>query len=142
MSPSEWAEILKILGDLVIAFIAGVGGFFVSRQLSKSTIKKTDSEAKKQEADAAKELTDTVLLLMKPLRDEIERLSKRLDETDVELPETKAELCTTQEKLQIYVRGVRVLIAQLKKLEIDPEWIPPENNENKDEKKRNPKSSP
>ena len=68
MSPSEWAEILKILGDLVIAFIAGVGGFFVSRQLSKSTIKKTDSEAKKQETDAAKELTDTVLLLMKPLR--------------------------------------------------------------------------
>jgi TolA-binding protein len=151
MTPEEFeliVRIIKIIGELILAFIAGVGGFLVSKKISTSTIKKQESEANKQDSDAAKELTNTALMLMKPLREEVQRLSERLDVTNRDLQLTQRELHTTQERLdrnvkrlKLFEGGVRILICQLENLHIIPEWIPPEEDENINEQSGNPTSN-
>lgn len=101
--------LLRIL-EWMIAAIVGVGGYLVSKQVSRSTIKKQDSEGADVIAGAAIEL-------VKPLRDEIKELR---DEIRVHQKEIT--------RLQEFERGVYILIDQMERHGIKPDWTPPENN--------------
>jgi hypothetical protein len=108
---------LKVIGELILAFIAGIGGFLVSKQISHSTIKKQDSEA-------TSEITSAAIELVKPLREELKQI--------------RAELRKTNARLKVMEDGVCILIQQLERLDIVPDWIPPvTEDENKNEEKGN-----
>lgn len=115
------SETLFRLVELVIAAIVGVGGYLVSQRVSKSTIKKQNNEG----ADI---ITGAAIELVKPLRDEITEL--------------RAELRTQQKeikRLKNFEDGVYILIDQMKRLNIKPDWTPPED---KNEQTRYSEPSP
>ena len=111
----------KVIVELILAFIAGVGGFLVSKRISHSTIKKQDSEA-------TSEITSAAIELVAPLREELKQI--------------RADLRKTNARLKIMEDGVCVLIQQLERLDIVPDWTPPAiEEENKNEEKGNTRSS-
>lgn len=93
-------EVLLKFFEFFLAAIVGVGGYLVSQKVSKSTIKKQDSEG-------ANEITAAAITLVKPLREEIEEL---------------------RTQLQKFEDGVYILIDQLKELGIEPRWKPPKRD--------------
>ena len=121
MGIEDILNVSKVFIELILAFIAGVGGFLVSKQISHSTIKKQDSEA-------TSEITSAAIELVQPLRAELRQL--------------RMELRKTNARLKIMEDGVCVLIHQLERLDIVPDWTPPViEEENKNEEKGNTRSS-
>jgi len=121
LSP-ELVNGLKIIGELILAFLVGVGGYKVQQRLTSSTIKKQDSEA-------TNEITQAAIELVKPLREELKQLREEL----------KCQKCEI-DRLKQFEVGVRILITQLKRLNIVPDWLPPEvegEDKNKNEQVRN-----
>lgn len=119
----EIIEALKVLGELILAFLVGMGGYKVQQKLTSSTVKKQNSEA-------SGEITSAAIELVKPLREELEQLRKELKYQQIEI-----------NRLKQFEIGVRILITQLKRLNIIPDWLPPAEEENKDEQIRNSTSN-
>ena len=114
---------LKTIAELALAFLVGVGGYLVQRKLTSSTVKKQDSEA-------SSEISSAAIELVKPLREELEQLRRELK---YQLKNQQVEI----NRLHQFEVGVRILIAQLERLNVIPDWYPPEEEENKDEQIRN-----
>ena len=114
---------LKTIAELVLAFLVGMGGYLVQRKLTSSTVKKQDSEA-------SSEISSAAIELVKPLREELEQLRRELK---YQLKNQQVEI----NRLHQFEVGVRILIAQLERLNVIPDWYPPEEEENKDEQIRN-----
>ena len=113
---------LKTIAELALAFLVGVGGYLVQRKLTLSTMKKQDSEA-------SSEISSAAIELVKPLREELEQLRRELK---YQLKNQQVEI----NRLHQFEVGVRILIAQLERLNVIPDWYPPEEEENKDEQIR------
>lgn len=89
-----------------ITFITAISGLIVAW----NTRKKQEAEARREEAEAATKVTDAALSLIIPLQT---RLAKVEQELENEI-ERRREL----------ERGVNILVNQLRKQGIEPEWTP------------------
>lgn len=112
-----WQQLLIILaGNVVVGLTVFVTLRSIIRKakaeaaVAEKTISKTDADTAKTYAEASKLMAEQNADLQKQITEYKEDTDKRIDALEAEIEE--------------YKRGTRILIAQMRRLEIVPEWTP------------------
>lgn len=120
----EIIEILKILG-IILSLFTGIGSLI----LGLITARKTEAERNKTTADAASIITDTNMKLLTTLNNKVDELEGELRKQqeggrkrDAEIAKLNKDLFKSMAENIKLRKALCILIKQLKKCNIAPDW--------------------
>lgn len=127
MDASDWVAI--VLG--LLGCVGGMLNYILAR-------KKLPAENQKMMSDAVASVTKSATNLVASLEQRLHNVEDALKETEEKLAIAIKEI----DRLRIFERGVYLLIDQLTRLNIVPDWTPPiQEEENNNDKRSNPASN-
>lgn len=129
----------------IVPILTFVGGLFLERRMREANAAKVEAEAVAKRAEAEKILAEAEKVLAEADNEEAHGLGEiitawralyetsqeRMTAIEVEQTKTRTEYEKVRAELKWYRHGVSVLIRQMERLNIAPEWTPdmPHNGE-------------
>ncbi len=122
-------DIAALVTGLVslLALVGSAYSWWVNRDLRKATSKLRRAEADGKEIENLASLSERLSTLEDERAKDYEEMRQLRDEhadTLTELRKMRADQAVLQLTLSRYERGVKILIAQLRRMDIEPEWTP------------------
>lgn len=112
--------------DIIVALVGALFGFLGVIVGGWMQRKKNNAEAEKSTADANEVITSTVIKLIDPL-------NKKIEELEARVKTLESRSARYLKRIISLMDGIRVLINQLERAKLTPEWQPDEWNADKDD---------
>lgn len=118
-------EAIAAIVAAVIGSLSGIVVVLISRNKQVAETKKLKAEAEKLEANSIEQLRRTVMQLNEPLRLRVQELEKLIGSQTELLKELNQKLERANKLIRILLRGIAVLMHQLREIGVTPLLVIP-----------------
>jgi hypothetical protein len=141
----RFVDFFADLLPFIVPILTLIGGMFLERRMREANVEKAEAEAEAKRAEAQKMLAEAEKLFAEADNEEAQGLAEiigawrtlyeqaqgRMAGIEAEQTKQRAEHERVLEELRWYRHGVSILIAQLRRLGVEPEWTPAQEKNGK-----------